>query len=129
MEISVHDNQIIAYSVNSQKNEIHFQTIYGDELTDVIFSGVKIYHFECDNFNSIIFDIYETSLEETYSENELIFSKLKNYSWITDNYEDKKDLIRKMEKLDIKSFVIHSSYGLSGWIWAKDMIKKQREVI
>jgi hypothetical protein len=130
MNLSIHDNQIISYTVNSHKREIHFQTVYKDkepyEYTDVIFSGVIIYHFECDNFNSIILDIDEVSLEEVYSQYESLFFKLKNYGWLSIDFETKEELIQKMKIENIKAFRINTSYGLDGWIWANCMIKKQR---
>ena len=124
MEISVHDNQLLSYSVFSDKREIRLHTVFKDELTDVVFSGIVAYHFEGDNFKTIIFDIYESELEEIYDEYENLFSRLKNYQWININYNSKAELLEKLKADNIKAYVIHSSFGLSGWIWAKDMVKK-----
>src|SRR5690349_19706061 len=101
MDISIHDNKITSYSVNSQKREIQIHTVYNDkepfEYTDLTFIGVVIYHFECDNFKTILFDIDEVNLEEIYSEYEALFSRLKNYSWINIDYKNKEELIEKMK--------------------------------
>ena len=121
MDISVHDNRLLSYSVFSDKREIQIHTAFEDELTDVIFTGVVAYHFEGDNFKTIIFDIYEVDLEETYNEYENLFLKLKNYGWIDANYESKDELIGKMNLQNIKAYNLHSSFGISGWVWAKNM--------
>jgi len=127
--ISVHDNFLISYSVFCRKREIYLHTAFLDiephEYTDVIFSGVVLYHFECDNLDTIIFDIGEAELEHAYAEYEDLFSRLKNYAWITFAYESKEDLFRKMRERNVKAFTINSSYGLAGWVWAEDMSKKQ----
>ncbi len=131
MDISIHDNQLTSYSVLCQKREIHLHTTFLDsepyEYTDVIFSGVVIYHFECDNLDTVIFDIGEAELEDIYAEYESLFSRLKNYAWITFTYESKEDLIRKVREMNVKAFTINSSYGLAGWIWAESMSKKLRD--
>jgi hypothetical protein len=121
MEISVHDNELLSYSVFSDKREIRFHTVFMDKLIDVIFSEVVIYHFEGDNFKTIIFDIYEVELEEIYNDYEDLFLKLKNYNWINRNFETKDDLLEVMKLEKIKAYNFHSSFGLSGWIWAKNM--------
>src|ERR1044072_6847263 len=129
--ISVHDNFLISYSVLCQQRKIHLHTAFLDkephEYTDVIFSGVVIYYFEGDNLDTIIFEIEEAELEDIYAEYEHLFSRLKNYAWITFAYESKEDLFQKMREKNVKAFTISSSYGLAGWIWAEHMSKKQRD--
>ena len=129
--ISVHDTFLISYSVLCRKRKIHLHTAFLDkephEYTDVIFSGVVIYHFEGDNLDTIIFDIEEAELEDIYAEYEHLFSRLKNYAWVTFTYESKEDLFQKMREKNVKAFRINSSYGLAGWIWAENMSKKQRD--
>lgn len=130
-DISVHDNRLVSYSVLCQKREIHLYTEFLDnephEYTDVIFSGVVLYHFEGDNLDTIIFDVEEAALEDIYAEYEHLFSRLKNYAWVTFGYESKEELIRKMHEKNVKAYTINSSYGLAGWIWAENMSKKQRD--
>ena len=127
MEISVHDNQLVSYSVFSAKREIQLPTYYSEreEYTDVLFTGITAYHFEGDNFQTIIFDVYEVELEEIYDEHEQLFSRLKNYGWINMDYNSKEELLLEMKKKNIKAYNFHSSYGLSGWVWAENMIIKK----
>ena len=60
-QFSIHDNELLSYTVNCADSKITLRTAYRErepyEFTDVIFSGVVAYHFESDNFNTIIFDI------------------------------------------------------------------------
>ncbi len=126
-DISIHDNFLTSYSVLCKKREIHFHTAFLDkepfEYTDVIFKNVTTYYFESDNLDTIIFDIEEANLAEIYEEYEATFSRLKNYCWIPFSYDSKEELIQKMSEMNIRAFKIHSSYGLSGWIWAESMEK------
>jgi hypothetical protein len=124
MKISVHDNRIISYTVFSDIREIRIHTEFEDEYTDIIFSGVELYHFECDNFSNIIFDVFEEDLAESYEQNSDLFSKLKNYGWIKFTYNSKEELISKMKEININAFAIHSSFGLCGFVWAKTLIIK-----
>ncbi len=123
-DISIHDNQLLSYSVFCDLREIHFHTAFEDEYTDIIFAGVVIYHFEGDNFKTVLFDIAETTLEDIYAEFESLFSRLKNHSWLRESYETEHNLIEQMRAKHIKAYRIHSSYGLNGWIWAENMRKK-----
>jgi hypothetical protein len=122
--ISIHDNQLLSYSVFCNLREIRFHTVFEDESTDIIFAGVVIYHFEGDNFKTVLFDIEETTLEDIYAEYENLFSRLKNHSWLRVSYETEADLVEQMRANHIKAYRIHSSYGLNGWVWAENMSKK-----
>jgi hypothetical protein len=130
MEISIHDNYLLSYFVDAEKAEIHLHTAFLDgdanEYTDVIFAGVAAYHFESDNFKTILFDIHESELSDIYEGEQNLFERLKNYGWPTLKYESKEELLTLMQKRGVKGFVIHSSYGLSGWIWAKSMTKRPK---
>ena len=68
MDISVHDNFLVSYEVLCRQREIRLHTEFRDkepiECTDVIFRGVEAYHFDHDNFETIIFDITEVPVED-----------------------------------------------------------------
>ncbi len=120
----VHDNFILSYSVDAQKKEIRLQTAYldggNDERTEVIFRGVAAYNFECDNFSNVIFDIEEAELCFIYDQNAALFERHRNYSWpCFDN--SRAEILSQMRRAEIRGFVINSSSGLSGWVWAKTM--------
>ena len=126
-EISVHDNFVESYSVDAGKREIILHTVYRDgganETTDIIFSDVAAYRFTGDNFQTILFDVTETTIEEVLKMNQSIFEAEKNYAWPI-HYESETDLLEKMSSQDMRAFLIHSSYGMGGWVWAKSMSKE-----
>ena len=132
MDISVHDNLIYGYLVNSDESKIILYTEYLDggaeEYTDVVFSGVKAHYFECVLFgrSNIILDISQQNPIDIYQQQEAFFSIHKNYGWPF-AYQSIDDLRQQLEKNKIKGFKIWSSLGLSGWVWATDMEFLSRE--
>jgi hypothetical protein len=130
-KISVHDNSLLSYEVLCKKHEIHLHTAYYDaephEYTDVIFSGVIAYHLVYDNLHTIIFDIEEVDIEKIYADNEDLFIHGKNHGWPI-SHKSKEELLLKMKDENIKGFVINSSYGVDGWVWAQNVIKTQKSV-
>lgn len=132
MDISVHDNLIYGYLVNSDESKIILYTEYLDssaeEYTDVVFSGVKAHYFDCVLFgrSNIILDISQQNPIQIYHQQETFFSGLKNYGWPFE-YQSNYDLRQQLENDKIKGFIIWSSLGLSGWVWATDMEFLSRE--
>ena len=129
MDISVHDNRLLSYTVNCREREIILHTAFLDrephEYTDVVFSGVAAYRFEGDNFSTIIFDVSEVELEDIYTRQREVFANAKNYGWPTP-YDSAEELLRGLRAENVKGFVINSSYGLDGWVWAREMTLKLR---
>ena len=123
-EISIHDNSILSYTIDCEKESITFHTVLSDnephEYTDVIFTKVVGYHFEGDNFQTILFDIYQASPEEVYASHCELFERRKNYAWPF-NYNSKQGLMEKLDKKSVKGFFISSSYGMEGFVLAEEM--------
>jgi hypothetical protein len=68
MTPSIHDNLLISYEVQCEKQIITLRTEYRredkpTEFTNVVLSGVQGYHFENDAFGNIIFDVAEVPVE------------------------------------------------------------------
>ncbi len=123
-DISVHDNFLISHTVNAEKKEIVLHTVFKDqnphEYTDVTFSDVVAYHFENDNLRTILFDVIETTVESTLETDRFLLEKGRHYAWPM-TYETETELLEKTSKQGTKAFVIESSFGMTGWIWAKEM--------
>ena len=123
-EISIHDNTVLSYTIDCEKESITFHTAFHDnephEYTDIIFSKVAGYHFEGDNFQTILFDIYQASPEEVYTSHSELFERRKNYAWPF-SYNAKQELTEKLDKKGVKGFVISSSYGMEGFVLAQEM--------
>lgn len=134
MELSVHDNILYGYAVVSDQNQSRSYTIilYTEfldsppvEYTDVVFAGVVAHHFESELPNSILFDIEQTDLERTYTDDQELFERLKNYGWPF-MYTTLDELFVSLKAKQIKAFTISASYGLDGWVWAEQMSKIRR---
>ena len=123
-EISIHDNHVLSYAIDCKKENITLCTVFYDnephEYTDIIFTKVAGYHFEGDNFQTILFAIYRASPEEIYASHSELFERRKNYAWPF-NYNTKQDLMEKLDKKGVKGFLISSSYGMEGFVLAEEM--------
>ena len=127
MEISVHDNHLLAYSVSSETREIRLQTVYPayeqaeSEYTDVVFTDVVAYHFEGDRFSTILFDVDEVKVEDIYAENVERFEAGQRYCWPGVWNDGKQAVLDYLSAQSIKGYSLSSSIGMTGWVLAKDM--------
>ena len=120
----VHDNRILSYQVDFENEILTLKTQYNtDEIhekTDVIFTGYLTHIFYNADKHSIIFDIEEYPLN-SFLENEYeLLEEQKNYCWPI-NYETTNDLINYFQSNTYKVFSVASSYGLYGYVLAKEM--------
>jgi hypothetical protein len=136
MELSIHDNILYGYTVVSDHDQSRLYTItlstaFLDrspiEYTDIVFTGVVAHHFENEMPNSILFDVEETNFERIYEDAQELFERLKNYGWPPYAYTTADDLVATLKAKHIKAFAISASYGLDGWVWAKQITKMRRD--
>jgi hypothetical protein len=127
MAISVHDNFIISYEVHCEGREIRMQTEYRDrgepfERTLVVFTGVEAYDFQHDCLGNILFDIEEVSAESIIAEKTAEFQEGHRLSGWPRFWRDSLDEVRSyLREQATRGFEISSSYGMSGWVLARDM--------
>jgi hypothetical protein len=127
MTRSIHDNLLVSYEVECEARTITLRTekrLVGKptERTNVHFVGVEGYHFENDAFGNIIFGMEEVPLEQLLSDygQEIVESYHMAGSpgpWAA-NLESAVSLLRNKA---IQAFVLSSSYGLSGWVLAREV--------
>jgi hypothetical protein len=119
----IHDNEIISYEVHLKNQKIIIHTEYHElkvvKSTKIVFSDVLVHFFENELSGSIIFDIKEYSLNQFFKDNNELLEKQKNYCWPMD-YNTIKELTGILLKEQFSYYVISSSYGLSGWVLAKN---------
>jgi len=124
---SIHDNLLVSYEVECETRTITLRTekrLEGKptERTNVHFVGVEGYHFENDAFGNIIFGLEEVPLEQFFS----------NYGQeITESYRmagspapwaaNLSSAVSVLRNKAIQAFVLSSSYGLSGWVLAREV--------
>jgi hypothetical protein len=125
MSLSVHDNYLTGYEVLSERREIRLHTEPLGETTshiDVIFSGVECYHFEHDAFGNIIFGIDEVPAAELYTQHaEALREGYRLSGWPGPWNESSESALAFLNQHSIRGFVLSSSYGMSGWVLARDM--------
>jgi len=127
-ELSIHDNFLTGYSVDCEARTIVLHTHYrdgdADERTDVRFTGVIAYHLEGDTLPSILFDITEESVE-------LVVTRFWGVVWERRwrygigagdlRYRTAEELTAALLTRGAHCFVVHSSYGMDGFLIAESM--------
>ena len=127
---SVHDNHLVAYTVFSEERKIVIQTVYlhkvPSEFTDVIFEDVLAYRFEHDLFGNIIFDVCEMDLAVLTDTHAAEFEAGWWHGWPWGWEKNKESVLSYFQRLEVKAFELSSSYGMTGWVVAKQMTKAAR---
>ena len=118
--ISIHDNEVISYQVDLRNHKIilYTEASNNSEEVAVLFGDVFAHQFENQIEGSIILDIKKKGLNLFFKENKELLETQKNYGWPT-IYENTDELSRRLIKEGYLYYVILSSYGLSGWVVAK----------
>lgn len=116
----MHDDCIVAYSVNLEKKNIIIQTYNSikKKRGKICFSEVITHSFKCIIDYNIISDIQECEISSFFSNNEDELIKMKGYCWPVD-YQTEQELIQYLRTNEYKYIKINSSYGMFGWILAK----------
>jgi len=127
MTLSIHDNLLVSYEVRCEARTITLRTEHRvpeklTEFTNVTFEGVQGYSFQNDAFGNIILSLDAVPLEYLLKEfgAEIRESYRMGGSpgpWAA-NLESASEYLRDR---GIKSFMLCSSCGLSGWVLAKEM--------
>lgn len=134
MALSVHDNVLASYEVRCEARVITLRTEHRvangpTEFTNVIFEGVHAYHFQNDAFGNIIFGLETVSVEYLLTEFGSEISE--SYRMAGSPGPWAADLGSAPDYLGergIKGFTLSSSYGLSGWVLAKEISIVNAEV-
>jgi len=128
---SLHDDFLVSYEVNCESRQIKLYAkrdpriveSNGNQLRVVTFDGVEWYQFENDAFGNIIFALEEVPIERLLAENGQRIAE--SYRWAGAPGPWAADLASAAHTLaakGIKGFVLSSSYGLSGWVLAKEVL-------
>ncbi len=131
-EISVHDNFIVSYEVDCKRREICIHTVYRDqgepfEITDILFIGVECYYFGHDLFGrNIILDIDERVPESIYADHMNEIQAGLNYGWPGKWAASPETASEYFRQNGIRGYVLLPSYGMWGWVLAREMRLVQR---
>ncbi|WP_340016282.1 hypothetical protein [Paenibacillus sp. FSL K6-1318] len=120
---SLHDNIILSYEVDLENERIRMHTRSSHEVPknmDVLFSGVMAHAFDTPLYGSIILDLDERDIEHFVPHNRELLESGKGQGWPV-SYDSYDELQNQLIEEKYKYMVISSSYGLSGWILAKNV--------
>lgn len=123
--VQAHDNKILSYEIHLKDEKIILHTEYTHkdiyQLIDFVFTGVFTHFFEGQLPGSIILDISTNDITTFFNNQENIdlLKEKKKYGWPAD-YESIDDLKQTLVTNDFQYYELSSSYGLNGWIIAKN---------
>jgi len=117
----IHDSKILNYRVNFEYLilEINVENEQSEQIK-IIFEDFFVFHFEDELPKSILLDIVEEDINMFYRENKELLEKGKDYYWPID-YNNFKELDNHLKSNNYRYFKIQSSYGLNGWVLAKEL--------
>ncbi len=120
--ILFHDHTIKSYNVDFFNNKITVYTLNNNKETVLYISDVLTHCFDCilDTKSNIIFDINIKSIDYFISENIDKIKDFKNMCWPI-YYNDISELKNFLEDNNYKYIRILSSYGMDGWVLAKNI--------
>jgi hypothetical protein len=127
MAASVHDNLLISYEVRCEARTIILRTEYRvknepTEFTNVIFKDVQGYHFENDAFRNIIFSFASLPLEEFLAKYGPAISESYRVAGSPGPWAASLGTASgHLRERGIQVFILSSSYGLDGWVLAREM--------
>lgn len=119
---NIHDNEIVSYTVDLQKSKITFQTLGGkDNSVPVMieFIDVLAHRFETQLQGSILLDISQFEISSFVKDNKELLEKQKDSAWPM-YYEKRADFLEYLLDETYNYYVISASYGLNGWVVAKE---------
>jgi hypothetical protein len=122
-EISVHDNDVYAYSVDCEGQRLVLHTVFRGrephEFTDVVFDGVVAHHFENVLPGNILFGVDDFEVAALVRDNAALLADSWRYGWPPVDYRGDVDVLSaKLAAESVRGFLISSSYGLCGWVLA-----------
>jgi hypothetical protein len=120
------DYTLTSYVVQCDRAEIRLRARepHSDtpKETEIIFHGVAAYHFENDNFGTILGWIIEHPLREFIAEHAEQFARgSKSSGWPLFWNGSADDAFRELQAASIHAFEVAScGYGMDGWVLARE---------
>ena len=127
MTLGVHDNLLISYEVRCDVRTISLRTEHrreneSSEFVIVIFSGVQGYHFKNDAFGNIILDVETVAIDQLLEEHGTEISESYRMAGAPGPWAaNLKTASAHLVEQGIQGFILSSSFGLSGWVLAREI--------
>jgi hypothetical protein len=131
---SLHDDFLVSYEVNCEVRQIRLHT--RPDLRDpakreerprtIVFNGVEGYQFENDAFGNIIFSLRRVLVEQLIAERGAQIAQSFSMAGAPGSWAaDLASAAQALTTMGIQAFDLSSSFGLSGWILAKEALVEQ----
>lgn len=120
---TVHDFEIDAYNINFKTGILTMDISLNDISKQILFMDVLAYEFSDEIPYSIILDIDKLDLNSFFKNNKERLESKKNSGWPI-LYRTLEELETKVKEKQINYYVLFSSYGMNGWILAKNKLIK-----
>ncbi|MCM3631123.1 hypothetical protein M3194_27805 [Paenibacillus glycanilyticus] len=118
----IHDNVIVSYEVDLQNDRITLHTLNEASLqqTDIVYTDVLCHSFEHQMKRSIILAITEYQISNFIAGNLGMLQKGKDYGWPV-FFETIDELEKTLVEGKYRYFNLLSSYGMNGWVLARNI--------
>jgi len=116
----LHDASVLKYSVDLENECIYMVLDTGEDYTKLAFEGVMASWFGYIILGNAIYDLSIIGVETFININEDVLLLGKGDGWPID-YKSFDELKQKLERNDYKIYNFEGSYGIAGWIIAKEM--------
>jgi hypothetical protein len=125
---SFHDDYLVGYEVDCEARQIKLHIKPADSAAErahgstVVFTGVEGYDFEGDAFGNIILGLVAWTTTEFLSQYRGDLAEAYHMSGAPGAWAADLDAApRFLSEQGIQAFVLGSSYGLSGWVLAREV--------
>ncbi|MBU5438146.1 hypothetical protein KQI42_09010 [Tissierella sp. MSJ-40] len=118
----VHDNIIISYMVDFEKQILQINTKSYDEEVVIRFQGLLAHVFENVLLNNIILEIYQVTIECFLLEKVNRISEVLKYGFPTIEVSNIKELEDYLKEKEYRVFYLTASLWMCGYIIAKEII-------
>jgi hypothetical protein len=120
----LHDNYLVSYEVQCEARTITLNTLRPgrSEGRSVTFLGVEGYQFEHDGLGNTIFALEEIPVEQLVSERGDEMKEALRVALAPPWEGSVAATVEKLLSKGARGFVLSSSYGLEGWILAKEIV-------
>jgi hypothetical protein len=128
---SLHDNFLASYEVNCETRQIKLYTKPDPRdparrevrPRTIVFNGVEGYQFENDAFGNIIFSLSAIPVEQLLADHGSRIAESHRMAGAPGPWAaDLASAAQALTAMGIQAFDLSSSYGLSGWILAKEAL-------
>jgi hypothetical protein len=128
MPPSVHDNKLVSYEVQCEARTITIRTERRErdaptQFANIILTGVQAYHLQNDAFGNIIFDLEGVPVDQFLRDYGAEISESFRRTGAPGPWAaNPSDAAKYLREQDAQAFILSSSYGLDGWILAREII-------